>query len=138
MSTNVLHPSKEGKFWIENDILFCKLDDVNCFLTEDRVHTYLSEIEEKTAGIPMPLVVDIRKFIGNFSPDAAKLFADSAISKNCVLTQAFIADTLHARLLVGSYLRIYGGNANIRIFKKMESALAYCTEIKNNSNHQRN
>lgn len=131
MSPNSLNQLKQGKFWIEDDILFCELNQVNCFLTEANAKAFLFEIDRMIQDYPIPLVIDARKFVGNFSPDAARLFADSSILQRCITIQAFVADTLNAKLLVGSYSRIYGDNAHIKIFNKIDSAITYCLDFKN-------
>lgn len=130
MEKNVPNHFESGKLSIEDGILFCKPNQTDCYLTENRILKYLSKIEEITEGEPMPFVIDIRKFVGNFSPEAAKIFADSPVSKN-IITQVFIADTLNGKLLISSYRRIFGNNADIRIFNQMEAALAYCVESQN-------
>lgn len=128
MDANVLSPSGSAQLWIENGILFCKLNHTDCYLTENRILTYLSKIEEITKGKPMPFVIDVRKFVGNYSPEAAKTFSDSSISRNFIIAQAFVADTLNGKLLISSYRRLYGQDADIRIFGQMELALAHCVE----------
>jgi hypothetical protein len=130
METNVLNQFESSKLSIENGILFCTLNHTDCYLSESRILTYLSKIEEITKGKPVPFVIDVRKFVGNFSPTAAKLFADSPILKT-IISQVFIADTLNGKLLISSYSRLFGNNANIRIFNQMEAALAYCVESQN-------
>lgn len=128
MNTNVQNRCENVKFWIDNDLLFCELNHKDCHLTENQVIAYLFRIEEITGGKAMPLIIDIREFFGNFSPEAAKSFADSSISKSCLIVQAFITDTLNGKLLVGSYIRIYGNDTNIKIFDQMEAAVAYCLQ----------
>lgn len=128
MYTNVLNPSEKIEFWIEHDLLFCKLNPIDCYLTEAIVRTYLLKIEIISRGKPMPLILDFRKFVGNFSPEAAKIFAGSSISKRCINAQAFIIDSLNGKLLVNSYIRIYGDELNVRIFDQKESAIEYCLE----------
>lgn len=130
MERNVLNQSESSKLSIENGILFCKLNHTDCYLSEDRILSYISQIEEITNGEPMPFVIDIRKFVGNFSPAAAKIFSDSPISKS-IITQVFVADTLNGNLLIGSYRRLFATNANVEIFNQMDEALAYCVELKN-------
>lgn len=130
METTILNHFEGAKLSIENGVLFYKLKQTDCYLTENRIRAYLSKIEEITEGKPMPFVIDIRKFVGNFSPEAAKIFASSPISKK-IITQVFIADTLNGKLLISSYRRIFGNDANIRIFNQMEPALAHCVESQN-------
>lgn len=130
MNTPAPNRTKEKEFWIENDILCCKPNQIDCYLTEDSVKAYISKIEEISEGKPMPFLIDIRRFVGNFAPSAAKMFADSSTSKKNIITLAFVVDTLNGKLLLGSYKRIYGSEQNIRIFSQIETALAYCVESK--------
>lgn len=125
MNTSILNRSKKVSFRIENDLLFCELDHLDCYLREDQVIFFLSKIEKITEGKPMPLIIDIRKFVGNFSPEAAKLFANSSISKKCISAQAFIICSLNGKLLINSYIRIFGEEANIKVFDQMESAISF-------------
>lgn len=127
METNIRNHFEGARLSIENGVLFYKLKQSDCYLTENGVRAYLSKIEEITKGKPIPFVIDIRKFVGNFSPEAAKIFADSPISKN-IITQVFVTDTLNGKLLISSYRRIFGNDANIRIFSQMDAALAFCEE----------
>lgn len=128
MNANVLNPAESSKLWIDDGILFCEFNHSDRFLTEDRVTKYLSKIETITNGKAMPFVIDIRKFAGNFSPEAAKAFANSATSRNCIIVQAFVANTLNGKLLIGSYRRLFGLKATIRIFDQIEPAVAFCVE----------
>lgn len=133
-----IEPSKKVKFWIENDILFCKINQVDCCLSEDTANAYLSTIEEMANGKLMPFIVDIHNFIGNFSPDAIKIFTDSPFFKSQIISQAFVANTLQSKLQIGSYIRIFAQDAQVEIFDDMESALAYSIESRNKFNSNRN
>lgn len=130
MSTPILDKIEEVKFWIEKDILLCRFNKPDFYISVDNAKTYLSKIEQLTEDKPMPIVVDIRKFVGNFSPIAAKLFAESPILKN-ILLHTFVADTLNGKLLIASYSRIYLKDADVHVFSNMDAALAYCTESLN-------
>ena len=44
---------------------------------------------------------------------------------------AFVVNTLHNKLLVASYSRIYLKNPNVQIFESFDDALAACIESKN-------
>lgn len=134
MTMPILDQSEKVIFWIENDILFCQFNQSDCFLTEDSAEAYLLKIEKLTAGKPMPLLIDIRNFIGNFSPIAAKFFADSLIIKKFVIAQAFVINTLHSKLLIGSYKRLFAQDAHVQVFADTETALAFCEESKRNFN----
>ncbi len=125
MTTPTLEQSKKVNCWIENNILFCKFSQLDCYLSESVAKVYLSKIEELVNNIPMPLIVDLRNFVGNFCPKAAKLIAESPIIKNSITTQAFVANSLHSKLLVGSYVRIYVNTSNVKIFNTVEKALAH-------------
>ena len=131
MNIETLNAYETLILWVEHDILFGKLNRTNCYLTDAAVTVYLSKIESLTQGIPMPLVLDIGKFVGNFSPSAARLFVDSPISKTLITNQAFVTKTLHGKLLVGSYIRIYGQESDIKIFSQLDAAVSYCLESKN-------
>lgn len=138
MNTPILDQSEKVKFWIENDILFCKFSQVDCYLSEEGAKAYLSIIKKICQGKSMPLLIDIRNFIGNFSPTAAKIFANSPILNHHVMLQAFVADTLNSKLLISSYVRIYAKDSHVKIFNDFESALAYCIEYKNKFLTQKN
>lgn len=122
--------SENVEFWIENDILFCKFHQSDCHLSEDNAKTYLQKIEQLTQGQPLPFLIDARNFIGNFSPNAAKTFTESHIIKSLTL-HAFVVNTLHTKLLVASYDRIYLKNPNVQIFESFDEALDACVESKN-------
>jgi len=130
MPIPVLEHSKKVIFWIENDILFCKFNRIDCYLSEAVARLYLSKIENLVKDKPMPFIIDLRNFVGNFSPKAAKLIANSQVIKNNITKQAFVANSLHSKLLVGSYVRIYVTTVNVKIFNDVEKALAYCLESK--------
>jgi len=131
MSTSILNHSEKVKFWIENEILFSTFNQSDCYLTIEASEAYLMKIQKLTDGKAMPLLIDIRNFIGNFSPKAAKFFAESPILKRHIITQAFVVDTLHSKLLIGSYKRLFAQDAHVQIFGETESALAFCMESKN-------
>lgn len=131
MNLPTLKPSKKENCWIEEDILFCKFNQLDCYLSESVAKVYLSKIEDLVNNKPMPFIVDLRNFVGNFSPKAAKLIAESPIIENSITTQAFVANSLHSKLLVGSYVRIYVNTVHVKIFNTVEKALAYCLESKN-------
>lgn len=125
MNTPTLEPSKKAMLWIENDILFCTFHQLDCYLSESVAQFYLAKIEDMLTDKAMPLIVDLRNFVGNFCPKAAKLIAESPTITNKITTQAFIANSLHSKLLVGSYVRIYVHTANVKIFNSLEKALAF-------------
>lgn len=131
MDTHALNRTEEVDLWIDNDILCCKPVQVNYYLTEDKVKVCIAKIEEISEGKFMPFLIDVRKFVGNFSPSAARIFAESSITKENIIVQAFVVDNLNGKLLLGSYKRIYGKEKNIKIFSHIETALAYCIESKN-------
>lgn len=134
MEIDTLNYCETLSFWVDNNILFGKLNQTNCYLTDEAVEVYLSKIEFLTQGTPLPFILDIGKFVGNFSPSAAKLFGASPISKSGIINQAFVANTLNGKLLVRSYMRIYGQEADIKIFEQVESAVAYCIEAQKKFN----
>lgn len=138
MKMPTLEPSEKVKFWIENDILFCKFNQADCYLSEVAAKAYLSIIKEKVKGKPMPFIIDIRNFVGNFSPTAIKIFSDSLFFKTHIISQAFVVNTLQSKLQIGSYIRIFVQDAQVEIFDGMETALAYSIESRNKFNSNRN
>ncbi|EGV42245.1 hypothetical protein BZARG_587 [Bizionia argentinensis JUB59] len=130
MNALILNKLDTVKFWIENDILFCKFNQLDYYFSEDEARFFLTKIEKLTKGNPMPCVIDARQFVGNFSPSAAKLFTASPIIEN-ILVHAFIADTFNVKLLIGSFIRIFGQKAHMQIFNTPETALEYCIIAKN-------
>ncbi len=118
------------EFRIEHDILFCIPNQHDCYLNEFGIETLILTIKNLTKMTPMPLVIDLRKFIGNFDPQAARIFADSSIIKKMILNQAFVTNTLNCKLLVNSYKRIYVNESDIKMFNQMDAAISYCMEIK--------
>ncbi|OBX23094.1 MULTISPECIES: DUF7793 family protein [Bizionia] len=134
MSVPILNYSKKVEFWIENEILFCKFNQADCYLTIESAEAYLLKILKLTEGKPRPLLIDIRNFTGNFSPLAAKFFTESSILKHFVIAQAFVVNTLNGKLLIGSYKRLFAQGAHVQIFGDTETALAFCMESKNTYN----
>lgn len=130
MNTLIFDQSEKVKFWIENDILFCRFNQVDCYLSADNAKSYIYQIEKMTEGKYMPFIIDVRNFIGNFSPTAAKIYTKSPILKN-ITVRAFVADTLNGKLLIASYNRLYLKESHVHVFNNMETALAYCIESKN-------
>lgn len=116
---------------IENGILFSELIQPDYFFNDDSALACIRKVEKITGGKPMPFLIDIRKFVGNFSPSAAKIFADSPILKRILITEAYVVDTLNGKLLISAYKRIYGQETPIQVFDNLETALAYCIESKN-------
>lgn len=131
MDTPTLNQFEHVEFWTDNGILCCRSNKSDCYLTVTKINAYLSRIEKVTDSKPMPFLIDIRNFTGNFTPDAAKMFVDSPILKKNIITQAFVVDNLNGKLVTSSYKRIYGTEANIQIFTQLETAFAYCVETKN-------
>ncbi len=125
----ILDQSEKVIFWIENNIMFCRFNQIDCHLSVKNAEYYLSQIEKISQGKHLPLIIDIRKFKGTFAPHAAKIFSESAILKNITL-HAFVADTLNAKLLIASYNRLYLKAMQVHICKSMEEARALCNQFK--------
>ncbi|MEO8934085.1 MAG: hypothetical protein ABI295_07235 [Xanthomarina sp.] len=133
-----LEKSGKVKFWIKNGVLLCEISDINCRLTEEKIKTYIREIEILTKGKPMPFLIDIRNFVGNFSISAAKLFAKSPVLKKTRISEAFVADTLNGKLLINSYKRIYDPETFFQVFNTVEDAFEFCIESKNKFHARQN
>ncbi|WP_417199896.1 hypothetical protein [Bizionia sp.] len=137
MNTPILDPSAKVTFWIENDILFCRFNQIDSYLSVANAKSYIAQIEEITNGKMMPCIIDVRKFIGNFSLTAAKIFTESSILKN-ITVHAFVADTLNGKLLISSYNRLYLKATYVHIFNNMEAALEFCIQSKNTLDANKN
>ncbi|MCX7550972.1 hypothetical protein [Xanthomarina sp. F2636L] len=116
---------------IENGILFSELIQDDYFFNDDNAFACIRKVEELTEGKPMPFLIDVRKFVGNFSPSAAKIFANSPVLKRILINQVFVVDTLNGKLLINAFKRIYGQETPIQVFENIETAFAYCIESKN-------
>lgn len=127
MNTLTLHQLESVTFWIENDILFCNFNQNDYHWSEDDAKSQVSKIEELTRGKRMPFVIDARGFTGNFEPSAAKIFAESSMVSN-IWFRVFIADTLHGKLHISSYSRIYAPDIHIEVCNTKAEALAYCAK----------
>ncbi|TYB79071.1 DUF7793 family protein [Bizionia myxarmorum] len=127
MNALTLHQLESVKFWIENDILFCNFNQNDYHWSEDDAKSQVSKIEELTKGKRMPFVIDARGFTGNFEPNAAKIFAGSSML-SILSFRVFIADTLHGKLLISSYSRIYAPDIHIEVCTTKAEALAYCAK----------
>lgn len=132
MNPPILDQSEKVIFWIENDILFCRFNQSDCYLSAANAKTYVSQVEEIIKGKRLPCIIDVRKFIGNFSLTAAKIFTKSSIIKN-ITVHAFVADTINAKLLIASYNRLYLKATHFHVFEKMETAIEFSIQSQNTS-----
>ncbi|MGG5486465.1 hypothetical protein [Meridianimaribacter flavus] len=121
------------KFWIEDGILFCQFLSTNNYskLDLNKVEEYIKAIEKMCQGNPMPFVVDIRGVKGAFTPEAGNLMANSPILKSLRISEAFILNSIGAKLLIASYKRIYDSTTPHGIFGDIRLAKQYCIETKN-------
>ncbi|MEP3838137.1 MAG: hypothetical protein ABJM36_10835 [Algibacter sp.] len=124
---------KNAKFWTNAlGVIFCELSNTENYkiLEVDLVKKYEQAIFTLSEGRSMPFVIDIRDNQGNISIDAAKLLANSSILKKIRISEAFIINSINAKLLINSYKRIYEPNTPFKIFKDFDEALAYSVNTK--------
>lgn len=123
----------KAKFWTDSrGILFCEFENSETYRTleVDTVEKYEKAISTLSQGKPMPFLIDIRDNQGNFSTEAAKLFANSPVFKKIRISEAFVINSINTKLLINSYKRIYEPITPFEIFKDFEEALVYSTNSK--------
>lgn len=121
------------KIWTNaKGILFCEFKNTESFLTlgADLVEKYEKAISTVSQGKSMPIVIDIRDTQGNFSAEAAKLFANSSVFKKVRISEAYVINSINTKLLINTYKRIFEPNTPFEIFKDFDEALAYSVNTK--------
>ena len=134
MSITQSYDFDKVRFWTESNILFCQFLDTdrNHKLTDGDMERFLKAIGDLTKGKCMPLVVDMRNVVCNFTVGAFKLLAINEIFRQYISLEAFVADSIKGKLLVLTYKRIYEPKKPFEIFDDMEMAIQYCMEEKKN------
>ncbi|WP_369996614.1 hypothetical protein [Winogradskyella sp.] len=132
MSITLSHDFHIVKFWTESNILYCQFLDnnLNHNLTVRDMGRFLKAIEDLTKGKCMPLVVDLRNVVCNFTVEAFKLLALNDNFRQCITYEAFITNSVKGKLMVLAYKRIFEPSKPYDIFDNMEMAVQYCTEVK--------
>jgi hypothetical protein len=128
----ISHNLETVRFWTEKGILFCQFlnTSVNCKLIEKDVAHFLIAIEQLTIGKQIPMLVDLRNVVGGFSIEAVKLISNNVAFQQNITRQAFVINTIHSKLLVLSFKRIYEPHKPFRIFESFNKAIEYCEESK--------
>ena len=96
-STKKVIKLNKALFWTNSlGILFCEFKNKDTYLTleVDTVEKYEQAIFTLSQGKAMPFLIDIRDCIGNFSTEAAKLFANSSIFKSVRVSEAFVINSI--------------------------------------------
>ncbi|WP_308993203.1 hypothetical protein QLS71_008240 [Mariniflexile litorale] len=123
----------KAKFWTNSlGIIFCEFNNTETFLTleVDTVERYEKAISTLSQGKPMPFLIDIRNNQGNFSTQAAKLFANSLVFEKIRVSEAFVINSINTKLLINTYKRIYEPNTPFKIFHDFDEALTYLINVK--------
>ena len=125
-----------AKFWIDNEILFCEINnpDETQNLNEVTVDSYLNAISTLCEGKKMPFLIDLRNTRGAFLNTAAKKLAESSELAKLSLSEAFVENSLKVELLINSYKRIYEPVIPYEIFKDYDAALNFSINAKNRNN----
>lgn len=128
--TVISHDFETVRFWTEKGILFCQFLNTSVnykLLEEDAVH-FLLAIEQLTKGKQIPMLVDLRNVVGSFSVEAVKLISNNEVFQQNTTRQAFVINTIHSKLLVLAFKRIYEPKKPFRIFDDVGKALEYCVQ----------
>lgn len=122
-----------AKFWIDNEILFCEINnrDETRNLSEETVDSYLTAISTLCKGQRMPLLIDLRNTRGAFLNTAAKKLADSPQFAKLIVVEAFVINSFKIKLLINSFKRIYEPITPFKIFKDYNEALTFSMNAKN-------
>ena len=91
-----------AKFWIDNEILFCEINnpDETQNLNEVTVDSYLNAISTLCEGKKMPFLIDLRNTRGAFLNTAAKKLAESSELAKLSLSEAFVENSLKVEILI--------------------------------------
>lgn len=131
--------TKDAVFWMDTrDIIFCRSINDNTYheISIETAQKYEGIISTLTKDRPMPILIDIRNSNLTYNSLTAKLFANSPVIKNRLISQAFVINSLRIKLLIYAYKRIYEPNTKFKIFNDLDNAIAYC--IENNINYTNN
>lgn len=93
---------------------------------------FLKAVEDLTRGKRMPLLVDLRNVVCNFTVEAFKSLAISENFRQYITYEVFITNSIKGKLLVLTYKRIYEPKKPFKIFDDVEKAIQYCMEEKKN------
>ena len=134
MPITLSHNFNIVRFWTESNILFCQFlnTDLNYKLTDRDMERFLKAIEDLTKEKCMPLVVDLRNVVCNFTVEAFKLLAINESFCQRITFEAFVTNSIKGKLLVLAYKRIFEPKKPFKIFDDVEKAVQYCTEEKKN------
>ena len=133
-STMQIIELNKAKFWTNSSgILFCEFKNTDAFSTVqvDTIKAYEAAISKLSKGKSMPFLIDVRDCIGNYTTEAAKLFANNSVFKKVRISEAFVINSIHTNLLINSYKRIYEPHTPFEIFSNFDEALGYSINTKN-------
>lgn len=131
-NSNEIIELERAKFWIDDDILFCKIQnpDKNRNLNAETANMYMDVVMKLCKGKSMPFVIDLRNSKGAFLIEAAKNLASNKEFRMLSLSEAFVVNSLNIKLLISSYKRIYEPVTPYKIFENYQEALQYAFKTK--------
>lgn len=131
-NSNEIIELERAKFWIDDDILFCKIQnpDKNRNLNAETANMYMDVVMKLCKGKSMPFVIDLRNSKGVFLIEAAKNLASNKEFRMLSLSEAFVVNSLNIKLLISSYKRIYEPVTPYKIFENYQEALQYAFKTK--------
>ncbi|WP_339875448.1 hypothetical protein [Olleya marilimosa] len=120
-----------AKFWTDdNNIINLQFNSIEDYYTLDltTAKKYINIIANLCQGNPMPFIIDLRGFHGTFSTEAANFIAKSNVLINLRISEAYILNSIGAKLLIASYKRIYDPLTPHITCNDFETATQYCIE----------
>lgn len=116
---NERHKTPIGEMWLEDGILFHRVDTSDT-ITEDDARAVVTLVSEITGGRPTPSVVDIRS-IGFASMGARRGFAGSPDSSNETAT-ALVVSSSSSRVMAQAFLKLARPERPIGVFTDVAKA----------------
>ncbi|MDO6595369.1 hypothetical protein Q4512_00500 [Oceanihabitans sp. 2_MG-2023] len=123
-----------SKFWTFNDVLHIQFRNKkkNNKFQINEAKLFVKSIDALCNNKPMPFLIDVRDSNGTFTAEAANLIANSPTLLKLRISEAFVINTISAKIGLASYKRTQKPINPYSVFGDIQSAKDYCLETKNN------
>lgn len=119
-----------AKFWIEDDVIFCKFIGKKCRkeFDEDFLEEYLKAIITLSNGKYFPLLIDLRELNDNYVFPVVRILAKHPDLKSAILSKSFVVNSCFLQFVLIALRRVHDSIIPNRIFTSYEKAIEYSLE----------
>ncbi|SFC84836.1 hypothetical protein [Algibacter pectinivorans] len=120
----------KAKFWLDQDILFCKFKKGQCTkkFREEFSEDYVKTISSLSGDSYFPLLVDLRALKAKQAFAVIQVIANNSELRSVILCKSFVVRSLYIRFVLLALGGIYDPIIPNKIYKNYNKAISYSLE----------